>query len=129
MRRRRQPPPEDAIAHLLYIACVEIRSLAGRRPSHDPAESIPDIRAIADTCHNLPPCLGIATGADDVEPLAVNSGTSGEPPLLKDCLGAKEARQDRLRHADLDRLRDQSILNLKARGLLPGDYEGETELC
>jgi hypothetical protein len=58
MRRRQQPSPEEAIAHLLYTACVEIRSMAGRRPSHDPAESIDDIRAIADTCHNLPLCLG-----------------------------------------------------------------------
>jgi hypothetical protein len=38
MRRRQQPSPEAAIAHLLYRACIEIRSMATRRPSHDPAE-------------------------------------------------------------------------------------------
>jgi hypothetical protein len=128
MRRRQQPSPEEAIAHLLYTACVEIRSMAGRRPSHDPAESIDDIRAIADACHNLPLCLGHTSKRQRRQAANRQLGYLWRSAETKKIEWVRTSL-DKIGYdyADLDRLREQTLADLKAREVLPEDYEGESK--
>src|SRR3954462_15125499 len=62
--RTRRPSPEQAVAHQLTVAFIQIRATAGqRRPLGQPAlhqgeDFVLWIRELADACHNLPGSLG-----------------------------------------------------------------------
>jgi hypothetical protein len=124
--RRSQTSPEEAIARLLWAACIDIRHMAARgRNATASASTDPDdnyyerIRVIADACHNLPILLGTARRRvrrrAAVRQLEYLWKTASDEQLAW-----LHAKLDKIGYdyAELDALRAKSIEELRAAGLL-----------
>ncbi|MCO6004497.1 hypothetical protein NE236_05840 [Actinoallomurus purpureus] len=124
---RTQPSPEEAIAHLLWLACIEIRHIAARgrnaattEPEGPAKNGYERIRAIADACHNLPMLLGQSRKRvrrrAAVRQLEYLWKTATDEQLAWLHAGLDKIEYD---YSNLDALRLEWTNKLRAEGLLP----------
>ena len=126
--RARRPSPEQAVAHLVSVAFMQIRATAARRrPQGQPAQHQCEdfalwIRELADACLNLTGSLGHERRRERRKRATAQLGYLWKVASPRQ-LGWACDQLDRIGYdyGDLMRLRDQSHAKLREDGHLPSD--------